>query len=214
MDEVEPQWHRGDGKGREIVGVVVVETPQAPGVSRAHVEAREHDAGVRRRPEEVHARQPLYVTNSPDGSRYHEVHQHGLEEVIDDQIEAVAGQEGARDGQRHQDEERPQPLRRAEPQQAQAPGPALIGQVQGDPEQAGDDCRSNHLQDREQLVNATHRRQDVTGDASEEQIPPELRWAGGGRGRAGGSRGHRRRRPTRQPRVLLRRSGRPRMRWP
>ena len=177
-EEVEAERHGRHREGGKIVRVVIVQAAQPPGVPVTELESRDHHARIDRRCDQVHGRQTLHVANPADGSDQDQVHQHGLNERTEEQVEAVAGRDGARHGEDHPNEKRDEPLGRRD---EQVTGPSFlmsIEQIHHDREHAGQQRWSKRFQDFEQLVDTAHRHQHVPGDADEEHVPLRVRLVG------------------------------------
>ena len=118
MREIEAERHRRDRERGKVVGVIVVEPSEPPRISGADVEAPDDDGGINRRRKQVRSKQAFHVVPPSNPRGHHEVHQYGLGEVAEDQVEAVAHDERTGHGERHPDEQGNQPLRGIDPNEA------------------------------------------------------------------------------------------------
>ena len=71
---VQPQRQRRDDQRREVIGIVVVQSAQAPGLT-SQLKAREDDADVHDRHREIDENQPVEIRRPANAARHHETHE-------------------------------------------------------------------------------------------------------------------------------------------
>ncbi len=178
MEEVDAKWKRGHDKRREVIRVVVIQPAETPGLSRPHIESRDHDRGIESRRREIDERQPLDVACPSYRTGHDDKHDGGLDEIAKDDVDAGSEHQRTWHGQDHPDEQCDDELRRPKKHVTEPP---LAGTIQRKCDQCRkrrQRCRMKDLQDRKQLVHTTDRGHEVRRNRNQKGIPREIRRRG------------------------------------
>ena len=169
--KVERERHRRDRERREVVGVVVIEMPQPPRVAGAEIEPGDDHAGIDDGSDQIDKGQPLDVAAVTDARGHDKRHERGLEEVVEDEVEAVALAQRAWHREHHPADQPAGQLERRARDGVRPPLLAIVDEVQHDRQQSGHGGQMDGLERAEQLVDAADSGQDVAGDADQQRVP-------------------------------------------